>query len=155
MKEIFEHIYNENIERIAEGRVSFAFDYFNIVFELDDVDINDEILEKYSENPLVSEIDFSLFADNTVSDMFLRGYAYIEEYEIEVKGHYENEKSITYLLFEIVRNIKRNYPDAILNYSLGSLYMEGNLCDWMCPDYGWYYGFEIHIGRIKTFIIFS
>ena len=144
MREIFKHIYNSNITRIAENRISFSFNLFDIVLDFSDkIDIDEESLNKFSENEPISELDFSLFSDNSVKCIFLRGYAYIEEYELEVRGHYENETSITYQLFETIRNINKIYPDAIIDYTLGSLYIEDNC--WMCPDYGWYYGFEIQI----------
>jgi len=147
MKEIFEYIYNENIERIADNRLSFKFTHFDIVFEFsDEIDINDDIFEALNENRPISEINFSLFPSNFVNGIFLRGYVYIEEYEIDVKGHYGNSESITYQLFEIVNKIKKNYPDAILDYNLGSLNIEG--CgDWLCPDNGWYYGYEIRLDK--------
>jgi len=145
MREIFEHIYNENIERIEEGRISFAFGCLDIVFELGNVDIDDEILDNYRENPPVSEIDFSIFNSDSVSDMFLRGYTYIVESDDDETEYYGNENSITFQLFEFIRNINTVYPDAILDYYLGSLYIEDNCKAYGCPDVGWYYGFEIQI----------
>jgi hypothetical protein len=138
MKEIFEYIYNENIERIAEGRISFAFDYFDIVFELSDTDIDDEILDNYSENPPVSKIDFSLFLLNDIKCVLLRTHLYIEKY-------YDREISVTCGLYDIIRKIKTKYPDSILEYNTGNLFVEQVCNEWGCPDYGWYYGFEIQI----------
>ena len=144
MREIFEYIYDCNITRIAENRISFDFDLFDIVLECSNtIDIDEIFIDKLSENPPISELDFSLFPDNSVKSIFLRSYTYIEEFESGVKGRYESETSKTYLLFKIIRNINNVYPDAILNYNLGSLYMEDNC--WMCSDFGWYYGFEIQI----------
>jgi len=144
MREIFEYIYNCNITRIAENRISFDFDLFDIVLEFSDaVDFDEDFIDKLSENPPISELDFSLFSDDSVKCILLRKYVYVEEYELGVKGHYEYETSITYQLFEVVRNINKIYPEAMSGYNLGSLYIEDNC--WMCPDYGWYYGFEIQI----------
>ena len=146
MKEILEHIYNQNIDRITDDRISFGCNYFDIVFELSD-EIEEETLDKLDENPPISEIDFSSFSNNSLCDMFLRDYTYIEDYRDGEAKQYYIEDSITFQLFELLRNIKNIYPDAILNYNLGSLYVEDRCEGWGCPDYGWYYGFEIQINN--------
>lgn len=147
MEEIFKYIYSENIERVADNRLSFRFDNFEIVFEFsENIEINEDVFENLNQNLPVSKINFAFLSSYLITGLFLRGYAYVEEYEVDLKGHYEKKESITYQLFEIVNKIKRNYPNIILDYYIGNLDVEGGN-DWLCPVNGWYYGYEIHLDK--------
>jgi hypothetical protein len=141
MKEIFEHIYSENIDRVAENRISFTLGSCDIVFEFEDeFEDENEFLDKYRQNYSLSELDFSIFNVNNLQNIFLRQF-----YNIEDNGFYEFDTSINCDLLKLLRCIKEKFPDSILKYNIDCLYVEQECEGWGCPDNYWYYGFEIQI----------
>ncbi|MCL2313277.1 MAG: hypothetical protein FWC41_12535 [Firmicutes bacterium] len=155
MREIFEYLYKKcDWLKITNDRISFCFGIYSfqydVVFEfLECIDLDDDMLDKFNDNLPIEELDFSLFSNNLVECVLLRGYTNIEEEDGEDgdKGHYENENSITYFSFQTLKKINKNYPNAILDYNIGSLYIEDSCEGLGCPDNSWDYGFEIQINK--------
>lgn len=142
MKAVFEHIYDNNILRVAESRICFMLQHYELVFEFDE--IPDEILDNLSYESNINHTVFSTLSSNSLIKIFLRNYQFIYKNENNV-NEYPDNYSIGLEFYRVIHSLNSTYPNAIRSFKLEHLYVE-DICEgWGCPDDAIRYGYEIEI----------